>query len=84
MFEGFWSVNVDDIDVFEADDVKFVFNAVVEVVPLICDDDFVNLDIDALVKIVDEKFVVVPLCPLFYYVVMGFSLEMMMLMLILL
>ena len=60
-------VDVDDQDAFEADAVEVVLNAVV--VPLVCDDDLVDLDVDIVVKVVVVVVVVdvVLLCLLLLY-----------------
>ena len=43
-------VDVDDQDAFEAGAVEVVLDAVV--VPLVCDDDLLKLDVDVVVKVV--------------------------------
>ena len=60
-------VDVDDQDAFEADAEEVVLNAVV--VPLVCDDDLVDLDVDVVVKVVVVVVVVdvVLLCLLLLY-----------------
>ena len=40
----------DDQNAFEADDVEVAFKVVV-VVPLVCDDDLIDLDVDIVVKV---------------------------------
>ena len=60
-------VNVDDQDAFEADVVEVVLNVVV--VPLVCDDDIVELDVEIVVTVVVVVVVVdvVLLCLLLLY-----------------
>ena len=60
-------VVVDDQDASEADDAEVVLN--VAVIPLVCDDDIVDLDVEVAVKIVVVVVVVdvVLLCLLLLY-----------------